>query len=164
LAAPFDVVEVERFEKESGTKLPTDFRDYITQFTKELLISSYPTVVELPNTGTWVGCRLPEDVCYVDPMTPSKEQYRSFEQSLLEIGNGGCAFYDAMVIKGERLGSIWEHCDPEHYLSAKSFSDLVEHILRTFADRPSAFGTSEWSAKRSPLLDDSFKRSQDFTQ
>lgn len=147
LAPPFRLDEVEAFEKQNNVILPRDFRDYIITHSRELLLYSYPTVLKLDRRRL-EECDIATGVSY---MGPWEKQYRSFTGSTIQISDGICAFFDAMIIKGNRAGSIWEFCDPEYYLSAHSFTHLVEHVLNNFGDRPVDWDSQEWLEKRSPL-------------
>src|SRR6478609_215942 len=134
LSKPFDEADVVKFEAENNLRLPEDFRLYIINCSKEIFMSYYPTVIDFSYTVKSLmttTCSISDDIsCVGYDDFPGIETFRP---CALDIGNDGCAFFICMVIKGNRLGTIWEHTDPQYFLAANSFLHLVEHHMELYS-------------------------------
>lgn len=127
LEPPFEEADVLKFEKRNNLLLPEDFRWYIINCTKEIFLSYYPLVIDFEMVSSDLKnttCLIADDTCVCLPWDEP-----GFENCTLEIGCDGCAFFICMVIKGNRLGTIWKHTDPEYWLAANSFTHLVRHQM-----------------------------------
>jgi hypothetical protein len=141
LAGPFSEEEVSSCEEKNDIVLPADFRYYITHCSKEMFTYAYPVVLNLSHIdvkdATYV---LKDDVSFLDAdelygsihgddEETDNERKDSFNDIILHFGEGGCAFSEHIVIKGNRAGSIWSFNDSTCSLEAESFTALVEKKL-----------------------------------
>lgn len=143
LAEPFSETEVSECEKKNDFRFPEDFRYYISNCSKELFTSSYPVKISIKDIdikeksctikGLSQHDYIVEDDYYNEDIDDHNEMYKMYESfldCLLYVAEGGCAFSDSMILKGNRAGSIWTYCDPNYMLVAETFTQLAEKKLK----------------------------------
>ena len=127
-------------------RLPRDLEYYLLNISCEFFVSKYPTDISYEG-GTFepeVQCALersskstfePTDniVMYDDIPCPDHgdtdncpNDCESWSTGMAMIGNNGCAFHDDIVIKGNRVGTIWS-CDSE--CMHLSHGSLIHYLL-----------------------------------
>jgi hypothetical protein len=113
LKDPYRESEIEEYEAAAGERLPDELRDYLLRVSRELYTYSYPVVFDLTNTDVGT-CGIPDGQDWFDGYGDQEgcddDDFRRVEDGMAEIGCGGCAFSDLIVLKGNRRGTMW-HSD-----------------------------------------------------
>lgn len=103
LLPPFAESEVAQFESEHGFCLPPFFRDYLTCVSRETLVwhHAFPIVLHLRG-----ACCIPDGETYVHDDGPDDEDC-TLTDGMMRIGDEGCESETYLVVKGNRVGSLW---------------------------------------------------------
>lgn len=124
LRPPFPESEVAQFESEHDFRLPPFFRDYLTQVSRETLVWEHalPVVLYLQN-----ACRISDSEFYVHDDGPDDEDC-TLTNGMMRIGDEGCEDETFIVVKGNRVGSLWglgSGGDSVHLIEGGTFESYV---------------------------------------
>ena len=136
LKDPYRESEIAAYEEAAlGERLPDELRDYLLRVSRELYTSNYPVVFDL--TKTKIGtCGIPDKVDWFDGYGVQEDgdgeggAFRRVEDGMATIGDGGCAFSDLIVLKGNRKGTVW-HSDG--YTASLSYPSSLQFETARFS-------------------------------
>lgn len=126
LESPYTVEEVEKYETTIGVKLPADFKTYLIEVSRELIVA-HPTVCHLTDRGQMdTEFKIPPEKdywsfqpCLIHDFYPQQPPQTTENENvtcgcnngetggLKMVGEGGCDELDWLVIKGTQVGSVW---------------------------------------------------------
>lgn len=115
LKPPYSVEEVKEYEAQLGVELPSDFKTYLTEVSRELFVAYYPMIFHLDADEPLDSeFRVPSDRQYwvfgdcLDHGRNSEEcDCEEWAGGTVQVGEGGCMDEDWLVIKGTQVGSVW---------------------------------------------------------
>lgn len=137
LKEPYSLEKVEEFEKFHNIILDSDLKDYLTKISREIYVYSYPEVfcLTLTDIGT---CQIPEDTTFIESCIENHNEncskdcdeddcWLSMTDGMIDIGEGGCSFSHAIVLKGNHQGTTW-YCDGDYV--NKNGNSFREYIFK----------------------------------
>lgn len=125
--------EVEQMCLNNNITLPESLHYYLTHISREIVCNSYQVVFtgEVDCSG---DCNLSDDCKSIlkDDVYDSDyeeeepdEQNGFFKLPMAKIGEGGCAYSDYIVLRGNQFGTVWRS-DEDRYI--KTHETFLEYI------------------------------------
>lgn len=145
LLSPYSEEELEKVKD----MISDFFYLYLSKISREMIVSSHPVTIDLDeivsaynaepfNTENenssfipyFLGCPNGDG----DDCDDDCEGCRCFEENIIQVGEGGCAFDNVMVMNGNRAGTVWSSDgDRGYFTEANSIQEyLMKGPLRKY--------------------------------